>query len=204
MQRLILAESCSAREHPTQEPRPHRHPRIDEKTATNLKDSLPQKPPRLQSQAKCTRMIALIQRVTHAKVDVADRTVAAIDHGVLALIGVQRGDQAADADRLLERLLGYRIFADPEGRMNLDLRAVRGGLLLVSQFTLAADTRSGTRPGFTTAAQPDEARALFEYLVRQAQSAHSPVGVGEFGAHMRVSLVNDGPVTFWLETGRTR
>lgn len=150
------------------------------------------------------RMIALIQRVTRAQVEVADRVIAAIDHGVLALIGVQRGDQHVDADRLLERMLGYRIFADAEGRMNLDLRAVRGGLLLVSQFTLAADTRSGTRPGFTTAASPDEARAMFEYLVRQAQAAHSPVGVGEFGAHMRVSLVNDGPLTFWLETTRNK
>jgi D-aminoacyl-tRNA deacylase len=147
-------------------------------------------------------MIALIQRVTRAQVDVAGRVIAAIEHGMLALIGVQRGDQRADAERLLERMLGYRIFADAEGRMNLDVRAIQGGLLLVSQFTLAADTRSGTRPGFTTAAHPDEARALFEYLVDRAQAAHSPVGVGEFGAHMRVSLVNDGPVTFWLETAR--
>jgi len=149
-------------------------------------------------------MIALIQRVTQAQVEVADRVIAAIEHGMLALIGVQRGDEPADADRLVERMLGYRIFADAEGRMNLDVRAVRGGVLLVSQFTLAADTRSGTRPGFTTAAHPDEARALFEYLVGRARAAHTPVGVGEFGAHMRVSLVNDGPVTFWLETGRNK
>lgn len=145
-------------------------------------------------------MIALIQRVTHAHVEVAERRIAAIEHGVLALIGVQRTDVRADADRLLERMLGYRIFADGEGRMNLDVRAVRGGLLLVPQFTLAADTRSGTRPGFSPAASPDDARDMFDYLVRQARAAHAPVEAGEFGAHMRVALVNDGPVTFCLQT----
>jgi D-tyrosyl-tRNA(Tyr) deacylase len=145
-------------------------------------------------------MIALIQRVTRAEVRVQDRLAGAIDRGVLAFIGVQREDTQSDADRLLERLLTYRIFADDQGRMNLDVRAVGGGLLLVSQFTLAADTRSGTRAGFSTAAAPDRARELFEYLVAQARAAHPVVATGEFGADMQVSLVNDGPVTFWLQT----
>jgi D-tyrosyl-tRNA(Tyr) deacylase len=145
-------------------------------------------------------MIALIQRVTRAQVEVEGSIVGAIGPGVLALIGVRRGDDTAAADRLLDRVLGYRVFADPEGRMNLSLRDVQGGLLLVPQFTLAADTRKGTRAGFSTAAAPDEARSLFEHLVAQARIAHSPVATGEFGAHMQVSLVNDGPVTFWLET----
>jgi D-tyrosyl-tRNA(Tyr) deacylase len=145
-------------------------------------------------------MIALIQRVSQAEVRVQDRITGAIGRGVLALIGVQREDTESDADRLLERLLTYRIFADDEGRMNRDLRAVGGGLLLVSQFTLAADTRSGTRPGFSTAAAPARARELFDHLVAQARAAHPDVGTGEFGADMQVSLVNDGPVTFWLGT----
>jgi len=145
-------------------------------------------------------MIALIQRVTHARVEVEGRTIAAIERGILALIGVQRGDERARADRLLERMLTYRIFPDDQGRMNRDLRGIGGGLLLVSQFTLAADTRSGTRPGFTTAAAPEEARALFEYLLEQAEARHSPVAAGQFGADMQVSLTNDGPVTFWLES----
>ncbi|HUN73677.1 MAG TPA: D-aminoacyl-tRNA deacylase [Steroidobacteraceae bacterium] len=144
-------------------------------------------------------MIALIQRVLHARVEVEERTVGAIEHGILALIGVQRDDGRGSCDRLLERMLSYRVFADPQGRMNLNVRDVHGGLLLVSQFTLAADTRTGTRAGFTTAAAPDTARELFDYLVEQARARHSPVGTGQFGAHMRVTLVNDGPVTFWLE-----
>lgn len=145
-------------------------------------------------------MIALIQRVTQAEVRVGARTIGAIRHGMLVFIGVQREDTESDADRLLARLLSYRIFADAQGRMNLDLKAVSGGLLLVSQFTLAADTRSGTRPGFTSAAEPQRARLLFDYLVTQAQAAHSDTRTGEFGADMQVSLVNDGPVTFWLQT----
>jgi len=145
-------------------------------------------------------MIALIQRVSQAEVRVRTQLTGAIGSGVLAFIGVQREDTESDADRLLERLLTYRIFADPHGRMNLDVRAVGGGVLLVSQFTLAADTRSGTRPGFSTAAPPERARALFDYLVAQARAAHPQVATGEFGADMQVSLVNDGPVTFWLET----
>ena len=145
-------------------------------------------------------MIALIQRVTQAEVRVQDRITGAIHHGLLALIGVQPEDTESVADRLLERVLTYRIFADEQGRMNKDLRAVGGGLLLVSQFTLAADTRSGTRPGFSTAAAPARARELFDYLVAKARSTHTDTATGEFGADMQVSLINDGPVTFWLET----
>jgi D-tyrosyl-tRNA(Tyr) deacylase len=148
-------------------------------------------------------MIALIQRVAQAEVRVQDRTAGAIDRGVLAFIGVQREDTESDADRLLERLLSYRIFPDDGGRMNLDVRAIGGGLLLVSQFTLAADTRSGTRPGFSTAATPERARQLFDLLVTQARAAHPTVATGEFGADMQVHLVNDGPVTFWLQTRTT-
>jgi len=145
-------------------------------------------------------MIALIQRVSRAEVCVGERRVGAIGQGIAALVAVRRADAREDADRLLERLLGYRIFADAEGRMNLDLRSVAGGLLLVPQFTLAADTARGMRPGFSTAAAPDEARRLFTYLVAEAARVHRPVASGEFGAHMQLSLINDGPVTFWLET----
>src|SRR5450631_3911007 len=143
-------------------------------------------------------MIALIQRVSRADVRVDARIVGAIEHGIVALVGVRPADQLSDADRLLERLLGYRIFADAGGRMNLDLCAVGGGLLLVPQFTLAADTAHGMRPGFSTAAPPDQARVLFEYLVAQASARHARLASGEFGAHMHLSLINDGPVTFWL------
>jgi D-aminoacyl-tRNA deacylase len=145
-------------------------------------------------------MIALIQRVTRAEVRVAERIVGAIEQGIVALVGVRRADEPSDADRLLERLLGYRIFADAAGRMNLDLRAVGGAVLLVPQFTLAADTAQGRRPGFSTAAAPQEARRLFAYLVKRAQLVHHRVASGEFGAYMHLSLINDGPVTFWLET----
>jgi D-aminoacyl-tRNA deacylase len=145
-------------------------------------------------------VIALIQRVLRAEVEVGGSVIGAIERGVLALVGVQRDDGQTSADRLLDRILTYRIFADAEGRMNLNLGDVRGGLLLVPQFTLAADTRSGTRPGFSTAAAPQAARALFEYVVERARARHSPVATGQFGAHMRVLLVNDGPVTFWLES----
>jgi D-tyrosyl-tRNA(Tyr) deacylase len=145
-------------------------------------------------------MIALIQRVSKAEVRVADELTGAIGRGVLALIGVQRGDAEAAAERLLERLLAYRIFPDADGRMNLSVREAGGGLLLVPQFTLAADTRKGTRAGFSGAAEPREARRLFEYLLERARSVYAPVSAGVFNAHMQVSLVNDGPVTFWLET----
>jgi D-tyrosyl-tRNA(Tyr) deacylase len=145
-------------------------------------------------------MIGLIQRVTQAEVRIGGRIAGTIDRGILALIGVKRGDDEDAVDRLPERILGYRIFPDAEGRMNLSLRDIAGGLLLVSQFTLAADTKKGTRAGFSTAAAPDEARRLFELLVARARALHAPVATGEFGADMQVSLTNDGPVTFWLET----
>lgn len=145
-------------------------------------------------------MIALIQRVLRAHVEVEGCTVGSIGPGVLAMIGVQREDTSASADRLLERVLAYRIFPDDGGRMNRSLADIRGGLLLVPQFTLAADTRQGTRPGFSTAAAPDAARALFEYLMAQARARHAPVESGVFGAHMQVALINDGPVTFWLQS----
>jgi len=144
-------------------------------------------------------MIALIQRVSQAQVRVGGELAASIDRGVLALIGVQRGDNAESGVRLLERILAYRIFPDDEGRMNLSLRAVGGGLLLVPQFTLAADTHKGTRAGFSRAGEPAEAERLFTDLLTRARELYAPVSAGVFGAHMQVSLVNDGPVTFWLE-----
>jgi D-tyrosyl-tRNA(Tyr) deacylase len=148
-------------------------------------------------------MIALIQRVTHAEVQIDSQTVGAIDRGVLALIGVRREDDTNAADRLLERLLSYRIFPDANERMNLSLRDIQGGLLLVPQFTLAADTHKGTRAGFSTAAAPEQALRLFTHLLDRAKTTHQPVAAGVFGADMQVSLVNDGPVTFWLETPST-
>ena len=144
-------------------------------------------------------MIALIQRVSAARVEVDGETTGAIEAGLLALVAVQPGDGEAQAERLLERLLGYRIFADGEGRMNRSLADPGGGLLLVSQFTLAADTKKGMRPGFSTAAAPDEAERWFNRLVELAKNRHARVEIGRFGAHMQVHLVNDGPVTFWLE-----
>jgi D-tyrosyl-tRNA(Tyr) deacylase len=145
-------------------------------------------------------MIALIQRVTRAEVRAGERILGSIEHGIAALVGMRRADDTNDADRLIERVLGYRIFPDGAGRMNLDLASVDGGLLLVPQFTLAADTARGMRPGFSTAAPPEQARALFDYLVQRAGARHQRVASGEFGAHMQLSLINDGPVTFWLET----
>ena len=148
-------------------------------------------------------MIALIQRVNRAAVTVDSETVGAIGRGILALIGVQRGDTTASADRLLERVLTYRIFSDEQGKMNLSLRDIQGELLLVSQFTLAADTQKGTRAGFSRAAAPEEAKRLFDYFLDRARASHGTVAAGVFGADMQVSLVNDGPVTFWLETPAT-
>jgi D-aminoacyl-tRNA deacylase len=145
-------------------------------------------------------MIALIQRVTRAEVTVDSQTVGAIGRGILALVGVRRGDSTTSADRLLEKVLTYRIFPDGQGRMNLSLRDIQGELLLVSQFTLAADTQKGTRAGFSTAAAPEDARRLFDHFVDRARAVHRSVASGVFGANMQVSLVNDGPVTFWLET----
>jgi D-tyrosyl-tRNA(Tyr) deacylase len=143
-------------------------------------------------------MLALIQRVTRAEVTVDDVSVGAIGPGLLALVGIEPGDGDAQVARMAERLLGYRVFADAAGRMNLGLAQAGGGLLLVSQFTLAADTASGMRPGFQTAAPPQVAEPLFNRLVDRCRSAHSAVETGRFGAHMVVSLVNDGPVTFLL------
>lgn len=144
-------------------------------------------------------MIALLQRVAEADVHVNGREVARIQRGILALVAVQRGDTEAQADRLLQRLLAYRIFPDDLGRMNLDLRQAAGELLLVPQFTLAADTNSGNRPSFATAAPPQVGKRLFHYLVNSAQRTFAATRSGEFGAHMQVSLINDGPVTFWIE-----
>jgi D-aminoacyl-tRNA deacylase len=145
-------------------------------------------------------MIGLLQRVTEAAVRVDGQPVGAIGRGILVLVGVRRGDDEASADRLLERLLGYRVFPDEQGRMNRSVRDIEGGLLLVPQFTLAADTHKGTRAGFSTAAPPQQAHRLFAYLVDAARTAHAPVGTGIFGADMQISLINDGPVTFWLES----
>ncbi|GGJ99465.1 D-aminoacyl-tRNA deacylase [Pseudomonas matsuisoli] len=145
-------------------------------------------------------MKALIQRVRHARVEVDGEVVGAIDAGLLAFIGVEREDDPSRAARLLERLLGYRVFADENGRMNRSLADVEGGLLLVSQFTLVADTQSGMRPSFSSAAPPEKGRELFELMLTLARERHSNVGCGRFGADMQVSLLNDGPVTFLLES----
>ena len=144
-------------------------------------------------------MIGLLQRVREAAVSVDGHEVALIGRGLLVLVGVQPDDTTAVADRLLERLLDYRVFADEAGRMNLSLRAIGGGLLLVPQFTLAADTTRGLRPSFSSAAPPELGRERFDYLLARARAVHAEVGSGVFGADMQVSLVNDGPVTFWLE-----
>ena len=145
-------------------------------------------------------MIGLLQRVSHARVEVDGASVGAIGAGLLVLVCAERGDGEAEADRLLERLLGYRVFGDAEGKMNLSLRDVQGGLLLVPQFTLAADTHKGMRPSFTPAAAPAEGERLFDYFAAQARAAYPRVETGRFGAHMQVSLTNDGPVTIWLRT----
>lgn len=143
-------------------------------------------------------LIALIQRVASASVHVAGERIAAIGPGLLALAAVEHGDSAAQAERLAERILGYRVFEDAGGRMNRSLADTGGELLLVSQFTLAANTRKGMRPSFTPAAAPAEGERLFHALVAAARQHHAQVETGRFGAHMQVSLVNDGPVTFWL------
>lgn len=147
-------------------------------------------------------MIALIQRVAWARVEVGDRLVGSIERGLLALIGIRPNDDADTADRLLERVLGYRVFPDDTGRMNRSLTDIGGGLLLVPQFTLAADTSSGMRASFSGAAPPAIAAPLFAQLLAAARVRHrGAVAAGEFGADMKVSLLNDGPVTFWLENG---
>lgn len=144
-------------------------------------------------------MIALIQRVSKARVDVDGETVGRIGPGLLALVAVQPDDGEVQAQRMLERILGYRMFSDAQGKMNLSLTETRGGLLLVSQFTLAANTGKGMRPSFTSAAPPQAGQRWFDRLVELAKIRHSGVEIGCFGAHMKVALVNDGPVTFWLE-----
>jgi len=144
-------------------------------------------------------MIALIQRVTQASVSVDGDTLAQIDTGMLALIGVEKADTVDSAHRLADRICGYRIFPDESGRMNLDLLSAGGQLLLVPQFTLAADTRKGRRPGFSTAASPAQATELFDQLTNCLQPRVGKLGLGRFGANMQVALVNDGPVTFWLQ-----
>lgn len=144
-------------------------------------------------------MIALLQRVSQAWVEVADERIAAIGPGLLVLLGVEQCDGESEARRLLERVLGYRVFADREGRMNLSLPATGGGLLLVPQFTLAADTHKGRRPSFTGAAPPERGRQLFECFAAEAEARYAGVQRGRFGADMQVGLVNDGPVTFWLQ-----
>ncbi|MGQ0384254.1 MAG: D-aminoacyl-tRNA deacylase [Gammaproteobacteria bacterium] len=146
-------------------------------------------------------MIGLLQRVTEAAVGVDGAEIARIGAGLVVLVAVERGDDEEAAERLLERLLNYRVFADAEGRMNLSVTATGGALLLVPQFTLAADTGKGLRPGFSRAAPPAEGERLFAWLVRRAAVRFPATRAGRFGAHMRVSLVNDGPVTFWLRTG---
>ncbi|MEE4278614.1 MAG: D-aminoacyl-tRNA deacylase [Halieaceae bacterium] len=148
-------------------------------------------------------MKALLQRVTEASVRIDGEVRGAIDAGLLVFLGLEPGDEAARGEALIERLLNYRVFGDDEGRMNRSLRDVGGGLLLISQFTLAADTRRGLRPGFSTAMPPDEAEPLFNALYAFASSTHSPVAGGSFGADMKVSLVNDGPVTILLESRRS-
>ena len=145
-------------------------------------------------------MIGLLQRVQSARVDVDGKTTGSINNGLLVMVGVQKEDDEARADRLLQRILGYRLFADDAGRMNRSLRDISGGLLLVPQFTLAADTKKGTRPGFSTAAPPDEGERLFNYVLAQAKTTFSTVESGVFGADMQVHLLNDGPVTIWLES----
>jgi D-tyrosyl-tRNA(Tyr) deacylase len=144
-------------------------------------------------------MIGLLQRVTQASVTVDGEIVGRIGPGLMVLLCAERNDSEKEAVALLSKLLTYRVFSDDAGRMNRSIADVQGGLLLVPQFTLAADTRSGTRPSFTPAAAPAEGRRLFDYFVAQARSRHPVVETGEFGAHMQVALVNDGPVTFWLE-----
>jgi D-aminoacyl-tRNA deacylase len=145
-------------------------------------------------------VIGLLQRVTNASVDVGPERVASIGPGLLVLVGVRPTDDEPSALRLLDRLLQYRVFADEADKMNLSLTQIQGDLLLVPQFTLAAQTHKGLRPGFSTAAPPEQGRQLFDVLVQAARARHARVETGVFGAHMRVSLTNDGPVTFWLES----
>ncbi len=149
-------------------------------------------------------MIGLLQRVSQASVTVTGKVIGAIGSGLVVLLGVEPEDSPATAEKLLNRLLNYRVFADAEGKMNLSLKDQGGGLLLVPQFTLCADTGQGMRPSFSTAASPELARRLFDYLVERAAQLHSSVAAGRFGADMQLSLINDGPVTFWLTDRQSR
>ena len=144
-------------------------------------------------------MIGLIQRVSSAKVDVSNNTISHIEQGILLLLGIEKEDNQEKADKLLQRVLNYRIFEDDTGRMNLSLNDIKGDLLVVSQFTLAADTKKGLRPSFSSAASPEIAKTLYDYFLIQAKQTDLLIQSGEFGADMQVSLVNDGPVTFCLQ-----
>ncbi len=145
-------------------------------------------------------MIGLLQRVTQASVTINSDVVASINTGILLLVGVEKGDSEKNAARLFEKIITYRVFADDEDKMNLSLKDVHGGLLLVPQFTLAADTQKGLRPSFSDAAPPEQAKQLFNFLIDHAREKYTTVETGVFGADMQVSLINDGPVTFWLQT----
>ncbi len=145
-------------------------------------------------------MRALLQRVKQASVTVNGQCFGSIDQGLLVFLAIEKGDEQSHADRLLDKVLAYRIFADEQGKMNLSLQAVQGGLLVVSQFTLAADTAKGLRPSFSSAATPEVGRQLYDYWLVEAEKKHPIVAAGEFGADMQVELINDGPVTFLLES----
>ncbi|WP_415899045.1 D-aminoacyl-tRNA deacylase [Neptuniibacter sp. QD48_11] len=145
-------------------------------------------------------MKALIQRVKSASVEVNAETVGKINQGILLLLGIEKTDTEADANKLLKKILGYRVFADNEGKMNLNLQQINGGLLIVSQFTIVADTKKGLRPSFSSGASPEHGEKLYNYFVQQAKQQHTEVETGIFAADMAVSLTNDGPVTFWLES----
>ena len=147
-------------------------------------------------------MIALIQRVSEAKVVVNNKNIAEIQQGVLAFIGIEKDDSTIQASRLVDKILSYRIFADKEGKMNLSVQDIKGGLLLVPQFTLAADTQKGCRPGFSSAAAPALGEKLFNEFIKQAKNKYQYIETGQFGADMKVSLLNDGPVTFWLQVNK--
>lgn len=144
-------------------------------------------------------MISMIQRVSHANVIVNNEVTGQINQGILALVAIEKNDTEQSANKLLKRLLSYRIFSDQDDKMNLSLQDISGGLLLVPQFTLAADTHKGLRPSFAPAAAPELSRLLFNYLLKQAKATHHDTANGIFGADMQVSLTNDGPVTFWLQ-----
>lgn len=144
-------------------------------------------------------MIGLLQRVTQASVIINDETVASISTGLLVFIGIEKNDSKNNAEHLLKKILSYRVFADNEDKMNLSLQDIQGGLLLVPQFTLPADTRKGLRPSFSNASPPEQAKPLFNFLIERARERYTNVGAGVFGADMHVNLTNDGPVTFWLQ-----